>query len=115
MLSEHQGRAGDSMLKSAALWIGIASLVCLLVGCRNEQPNFTPGAQARREARTKLRTGMTPSEVAGVAGEPQEYRPARAAGHDDVGIYKVGDGTLTVYYFNGRLTRVRASNEPVNR
>lgn len=92
------------------------AFVCLipLLGCRHGTDPGDAAARARHETRAKLQTGMTPNDVAAILGQPAEFRNGNGA-KDDVGIYRQSGQTYTIYYYQGRLTRVVNSGEPVNR
>jgi len=81
-------------------------------GCRSPR-SVSPSLQQRADMKAKLRVGMTKAEVAAAIGQPSQFRPARGQGMD-VAVYKVGDSTLTVYFYQDRLSRTRSSNVSVH-
>jgi outer membrane protein assembly factor BamE (lipoprotein component of BamABCDE complex) len=86
----------------------------LLAGCQSDAPPSTPQAKIRRQTSAKLRSGMSEAEVATVLGQPTQFRPGNG-NRDDVAVYRVGDQTFTIYFYQSRLTRYVSSQRPVNR
>jgi hypothetical protein len=97
--------------------VGLVLLVtlCLPAGCRLGARPDDHDAAVRHQTRAKLHNGMTQAEVDQTLGRrPSEFRPGGGR-RDDVALYPVGDETYTLYFYQGRLTRVVSSRKPVNR
>jgi prepilin-type N-terminal cleavage/methylation domain-containing protein len=92
----------------------VVIVLCSLSGCHSGVSAGQTAAGFRRAAIQKVRAGMTESEVSRALGSPIELRPGNDV-KDDVAIYHVGDGRLTVYFYQKRLTRIVSSRVPVNR
>src|SRR5438270_12429582 len=94
---------------------GHVALAALMVGCGcGRAPARSADSSALGRKRSGLRVGMTDAEVARAIGQPAEFRPARGRGMD-VAVYRTGKLSLTLYFSDHRLKRIRPSNEPVNR
>ncbi len=91
--------------------LGVATL---LAGCSTNPVPSSPQATIRRQTSAKLRTGMSEADVSQVLGNPTEFRPGNGA-RDDVAVYRVGDQTFTIYFYQDHLTRYVSSEHPVNR